>query len=484
MKIGRNAPCPCGSGKKYKHCCLNASAETAAPSEDLLVWRRVRRALDGFPLRMMKFTSEVYGDAALPEAWAEFHLWADEDDEEPEFDPSSPLIPLFMAWFFHHWTPDIDTLVEDPSLHDKSPTATFLQRRAGRIEPVLGRYLEGCLAAPFSFHEILRVEAGRGFSPRDVLTGEERQVIEKSASEHMEPGDILFGQLVEVDGIVMLEAASPVMLPPSDKIEIMDFRRLVAKQTHLATPRERLLELDGEIRDVYLALASRILRPTRPELRNTDGELIELQRLVFDIDSADAAFHALKHLCATQSEDEVLASAELDADGNIKYVEINWSKPGNALHTSWANTSLGRVEISGKRLIAEVNSAKRAETLRQIVEDALGDRARYRATEIQSLEQALDDNVEDTRHGEPASNELAELPEVKAFMQQHMAAHYEEWVSTELPALAGRTPMEAVTDPEGREKVEALLREFERGAERMNLDPALLRRARQRLGLE
>lgn len=23
MKIGRNDPCPCGSGKKYKHCCLN-----------------------------------------------------------------------------------------------------------------------------------------------------------------------------------------------------------------------------------------------------------------------------------------------------------------------------------------------------------------------------------------------------------------------------------------------------------------------------
>ena len=22
-KIGRNAPCPCGSGKKYKKCCMN-----------------------------------------------------------------------------------------------------------------------------------------------------------------------------------------------------------------------------------------------------------------------------------------------------------------------------------------------------------------------------------------------------------------------------------------------------------------------------
>jgi len=26
MKIGRNQPCPCGSGKKYKKCCLNNPA--------------------------------------------------------------------------------------------------------------------------------------------------------------------------------------------------------------------------------------------------------------------------------------------------------------------------------------------------------------------------------------------------------------------------------------------------------------------------
>lgn len=27
VKIGRNQPCPCGSGKKYKHCCLSARRE-------------------------------------------------------------------------------------------------------------------------------------------------------------------------------------------------------------------------------------------------------------------------------------------------------------------------------------------------------------------------------------------------------------------------------------------------------------------------
>ena len=27
MKIGRNQPCPCGSGKKYKHCCYDAAQQ-------------------------------------------------------------------------------------------------------------------------------------------------------------------------------------------------------------------------------------------------------------------------------------------------------------------------------------------------------------------------------------------------------------------------------------------------------------------------
>ncbi|NLC12895.1 MAG: hypothetical protein GX768_02455, partial [Chloroflexi bacterium] len=30
MKIGRNDPCPCGSGKKYKHCCINNASKPHA----------------------------------------------------------------------------------------------------------------------------------------------------------------------------------------------------------------------------------------------------------------------------------------------------------------------------------------------------------------------------------------------------------------------------------------------------------------------
>ena len=35
--ISRNAPCPCGSGKKHKHCCLGKPGATAGGGQRLLL---------------------------------------------------------------------------------------------------------------------------------------------------------------------------------------------------------------------------------------------------------------------------------------------------------------------------------------------------------------------------------------------------------------------------------------------------------------
>lgn len=66
-----------------------------------------------------------------------------------------------------------------------------------------------------------------------------------------------------------------------------------------------------------------------------------------------------------------------------------------------------------------------------------------------------------------------------------MEAHYESWVSEEIPALDGMTPLEAVQDRAGREKVEALISQIERDGRRMQppLDQAVLQGLRGRLGL-
>jgi Fe-S-cluster containining protein len=43
MKIGRNAPCPCGSGKKYKHCCGSAQLKRADTLREFDVFSLSRR---------------------------------------------------------------------------------------------------------------------------------------------------------------------------------------------------------------------------------------------------------------------------------------------------------------------------------------------------------------------------------------------------------------------------------------------------------
>jgi hypothetical protein len=49
MKTGRNEPCPCGSGRKYKKCCLNKpdSAVEGGGGPAALVERRRRAFAEG-----------------------------------------------------------------------------------------------------------------------------------------------------------------------------------------------------------------------------------------------------------------------------------------------------------------------------------------------------------------------------------------------------------------------------------------------------
>jgi uncharacterized protein YchJ len=42
--VGRNEPCPCGSGKKYKRCCMRAVAEAYQAQQEKLRTREGKRS--------------------------------------------------------------------------------------------------------------------------------------------------------------------------------------------------------------------------------------------------------------------------------------------------------------------------------------------------------------------------------------------------------------------------------------------------------
>ncbi len=481
MTTQRNQPCPCGSGKKYKHC--HGQPVRGAVSAEEQTWNRLRRALDSFPQRMIRFVRDTYGPGAIEEAWAEFTLW---DEEEYGIEPGDSDLQIFFPWLFHAWDPDpLDTGVMETSLHGRTPTSVLLDRPRSWVSSELRGYLEACAESPFSFHELVQVDAGRGFRARDVFTGEEHDVLERSASRFMRRGNLFFGQLVTTQGITLMEACSPHGFPPDVKFDLIELRDRIEAHESPLTP-DSLRDWDIELREVYLDALDALRNPRRPVLQNTDGDPTEFHRLTFRIPSARQAFEALKELAQDEPEDELLESADLDSQGRLSRITFPWKAPGNPVHREWSNTILGEIEISGEELIANVNSAARAAKLRERVA-ALLPEARFEGAEVTDLDTLLSRHRAGGGKAEaPDALSLLDHPEVRAQVDQMMMRHYENWVEDPIPALGDVTPLEAVKSRNGRERVEALVNSIEHDGEKNSppLNPAVIEMLRERLGLD
>jgi len=481
MTVTRNDPCPCGSGRKYKHCCL--ARQAAAPTElSAALWRRVRRELDGFPDRMLRFVLDAYGDGAFDEAWAAFGASA---QDWPDFDPATELAPVFLPWMYHAWSPDpAATAVADPTLHGVPPTRAWLARKGRHADRELVRYLEGCLRERFGFHEVMDCDPGVGLVARSLWDDASAKVLEASASHSLAVGDMIYGQLVPVGDFRMMEACASRVFRPADRAEAIGLvRRLVAHRAERPPDADRDALRDTEDRAVrrhLLGVLERMDRPT--ELRNTDGDLLAPQTLHFRIASPRDAFAALSVLDVIGAERSRQLAPRPGGDPGDFEIGFDWSCRGNAIGAGWDNTVLGRFKIVGHSLSLDVNSDERAALGRELVEKALGAQVEYLRTQRRptpaprgGAQVTLSTTALDADTPEAARQAVADMLE----------KHYANWPDMPLPALGGRTPLQAVAEPTGRAMVAALVDQIERGSGKggPTLAGAVIERLRARLGL-
>ena len=118
----------------------------------------------------MQIIGESYGKDSVQNAWREFTIGSGE-----QFLGDDPNAELFFAWLFHRWSPESAAAhkIDDESCYGVPPTRAYLARNASDLDPLQRRYLEACLAACFSFYEILDCKPHIGFRARDVLAGGE-----------------------------------------------------------------------------------------------------------------------------------------------------------------------------------------------------------------------------------------------------------------------------------------------------------------------
>lgn len=178
-KIGRNDPCPCGSGKKYKHCHL--PIEEAKQAEQL----HLRRAVDTLIPKIITAAQEQTD--AIPAAYNRF--W----DGKYTLEQMSELDDLegrgaerFLVWFaFDYVLEDGSTLAERLAGASDSDFSTEEQQLLRSWAPVRLR--------PYVANT---VQKGQGMTVSDLMDGSRYEIVDHAASRRVLVDEVLVAHLV------------------------------------------------------------------------------------------------------------------------------------------------------------------------------------------------------------------------------------------------------------------------------------------------
>jgi len=450
---GRNDPCPCGSERKFKHCCL--PARTAEDSARL----RLRAAEGRVVPELLRFTAETWGEPLMMHAWEEF--WNYED--VPEDLPTTPEFePMFIPWLVLGFVPDPNADEVERDWPSDAIGSTWLATTEADVPDLDRGYIETACRSPMSVFAVEQVSPGRSLDLKDVLTGSRFRVLEQGASQTLRPADLLFTRVLTIEGVSIMLGAAPFVVPPRWHTRIIDWRERWFRKRLMT--RQDLVDFDIEIRDLYFDIAGELLDPTPPRLCNTDGDPIAPTTLTYRLETTvDEAFRKLAPLAQVHGEDHF--DEVRDASGCVTSANLSWVKAGNRQHKQWDNTILGTLRLESDRLVADVNSARRADRLKREIARRLGQAATLVETTVVDPSELIEKRGGQRAAGEWHDESPPELsPELQAIQEEMIREHWEGWLDSRVQALGNKTPRQAARTSGGRERLEALLAEFERQA--------------------
>jgi len=460
VKTGRNEPCPCGSGRKHKACCLNDAQPSLATRA-----AQVRRMQSDLESRLLTWARRELGDEAVPAAMEDFTLG------RHVIEPPGAEEQLFVPWLLYCWRPRRPTSPKRSADLDDAPSIaeSYLHARAAQLSAPERGFLRAVFEEPFSFYDIEGCKPGQSILLRDILRGVRREATEVSGSQGPRPGDIIFCRVVPFEDVTLIIGSGSIIMNPECKEPILDLRGTLREDLGNIGP-ELLQALDDQLRELYFIIRDKLLNPPAPKVCNSDGDPLLFHEITYEIQSPDDAFQALSFLATHHTQEELRRDAQLDGAGRVKEAKFSWVRSGSKLNPALENTVLGSISIEARRLTVEVNSERRAKRIMAEIRKRLKGDATHLKTTARSTEALLRASKRGSNRKERESQEaehrrLMKSPEVQARIRSMLEAHWSSWPEQPLPALEGKTPLDAVNDPEGREMVDALLAMAERQEE-------------------
>jgi hypothetical protein len=427
---GRNDPCPCGSGKKFKHCHLVAAQPVTGIT--------VRDRTDAIGA-LMKYSgrgefAEVVAAAAL--------MWM---GDGPEDDPEDALAEIvahdtsretFFDWLFF-----------DVPIEGRGPLAAlFLERRGRSLHPRAEDFVRLMLGTHLRAYQVRESRPGEGVRLRDLWSGNEVWVHERSASHQLVVWDVLVARVHSLaDGVLQMEG-SALLLPAAVSRELLrslkaEHRRLTRKVPDM--PIERFFKFVSPV--FHLCWYDEVACASPPVMRTAEGHALTASTLVFDVPRAGEAFVT------------VLAAPDFE--------------PADAGTAVWLGPSTGQTRLLGDlrvdkgTLTLETMSRERAARGRARLEELLGPLRLAREEHREANARGGGDTFAPAGSGGGLEAIDAEtVPDVKAWLDDQDRA----WLDLEIPALDGATPRAAAKDRRLRPRLVDLLIDIENRQARLS----------------
>ena len=165
---------------------------------------------------------------------------------------------------------------------ERSAVEVLLEENGPRLPELERRMLEALHRRAFSFYVVRAVVPGERMRLREVFTGEELEVRERSASMNVVEGAVLYARIVSLDSVAILTGCGSYVIPPSFRFGLLRLRDLLVEELG-ALDADKLRALDEILRDQYGTIVHAIRFPPAPSLENTDGEPLLFHELHYGL---------------------------------------------------------------------------------------------------------------------------------------------------------------------------------------------------------
>jgi len=426
IKIGRNEPCRCGSGKKYKKCCMmkeraRQHQEVAAHAHQGAAAKAIQWLERRYHNDVDEWLSDVWFDSIDPEGWGE--------------------VPANVAESLQINAME-KMLAEGCYENDFGDDIAFMDLVLGKGGPLMSveqrQYLQAMQQAPLRLWEVSEVVPGECVTLTDCFDNTcKRKIQERTASRQLKQWDVIGARPLQVPA-GHWELSGSLYHFPRLKVEAL---------------KQYLVEcLEGVPQDQQAASLSNIL--TCDWLQSVLNPQPFMPQMM-DAASGEAMMLITEYYCV---KDWVTLKDVLNSATDVKDEGgQGWTRFQQLDDDSYR--VLATITISGKKDRIELftRSIKSADEQKMWLEGLAGDAVRH-------LTRELGDPLSLLSHSD--GEKSAPSPEIpddvkKQLVHEFKRKHYTGWSDASLPALDGKTPREAVATEVGKRTVVSLLKNFE-----------------------